>query len=86
MMKEQLNFLVPIPEIDVSVILEILGDVHEQLFNYQKALNCYQKSYEVNNADNKLLYKIAVDQSTGKDNILEEFLKKQQGKRILRKC
>ncbi|HHV97827.1 MAG TPA: glycosyltransferase, partial [Clostridiaceae bacterium] len=86
MMKEQLNFLVPIPEIDVSVILEILGDVHEQLFNYQKALNCYQKSYEVNNADNKLLYKIAgLTKITGKDNILEEFFKETTGKKDIEK-
>jgi len=56
--KEQPNFGVPAPEIDSSVILESLGEIHDRLLNYKFALDCYQHAYDLNGANHKLLYKI----------------------------
>lgn len=85
-MKDQPNLLVPMHEIDVSVILEILGDVHERLFNYQKALTCYQKSYEINKTNHKLLYKIARSTKiVKKDYLLEEIFEEATEKKDIEK-
>lgn len=56
--KGQLNSIVPKSEIDISTILEILGEIHEEVFNYQQALVCFRESYELDKTNYRLLYKI----------------------------
>jgi tetratricopeptide (TPR) repeat protein len=76
---EQPNSMVPGTEIDISVILETLGDIHKQAFNYQQALTCYQQAYERNKTDYKLLYKIGelvkkVDSTGVLENLVKEAI------------
>ena len=56
--KEQPDRAVPAPEIGSPVILESLGEIHEQLLNYQCAFECYRHALELNEANHQLLYKI----------------------------
>ena len=74
--KEQLNFMVPGPEIDNSVVLESLGEVHEEIFNNWQALACYQKAYELNNTNYDLLTKIdELTKKTDSTEVIENLLK-----------
>ena len=52
------NTMVPEPEINITVILETLGDIHEEVFNYHRALIYYQQAYELNKGNPQILYKI----------------------------
>ena len=56
--REQPNFTLPAAEIDATVILEMLGDIHEQVFNYHQALICYHKAFELDGTNQDLLNKI----------------------------
>jgi len=56
--REKSNSMVPEPEINISIILETLGDIHEEVFNYRQALIYYQRAYGLNEENQKLLYKI----------------------------
>jgi glycosyltransferase involved in cell wall biosynthesis len=46
--REQPTLMVPKPEIGIPVILEILGETHEEAFNHRQALACYQQAYAFN--------------------------------------
>lgn len=73
--REHLNSVVPRPEVDISVILEISGEIHEEVFNYQQALVCYQRSYELNKSNHKLLYKISeLSKKTNSTEVLQTLL------------
>jgi len=56
--REQVKFIVPRPEINISTILETLGDLYNSMVNYKQALIYYNKASELNNSNQKLLYKI----------------------------
>jgi len=56
--REKSNSMVPEPEINISIIFETLGDIHEEVFNYRQALIYYQRAYELNKGNQKILYKI----------------------------
>ncbi len=74
--RAQSNSMVPRPEINSSVILEMLGEVHEEIFNYDNAISCYWEAYELNNTNLQLLYKIAdLAYNLGSTKELEELLK-----------
>ncbi|WP_028306344.1 glycosyltransferase family 2 protein [Desulfitibacter alkalitolerans] len=78
------NSIVPRPEINVSVIYETLGEVHEEIFNYQQALACYQYAYDLNKSNHKLLYKIGdLVKLTNSTNELEKLLKTSVGQKNL---
>lgn len=73
---EQPNSRVPRPEITSSIILETLAETHEQVFNYQQALDCYRQAYQLNKTNQKLLYKIGeLGNKVGSTELLEELLK-----------
>jgi len=70
------NFIVPGPEIDDSFIFETLGEIHEQTFNYIKALACYQQAYKLNNKNRDLLYNICeLARETNENEVMEKLLK-----------
>lgn len=69
------NLMVPIPEIDISIIIEILAEIHEQIFNYRKALDYYCQSYNLNN-NHDIIYKIGeLAKKVDCSQILEDILK-----------
>jgi len=69
------NLIVPIPEIDISIIIEILAEIHEQIFNYRKSLDYYCQLYALNN-NNDILYKIGeLAEKVDCPQILEDMLK-----------
>jgi glycosyltransferase involved in cell wall biosynthesis len=55
---EQHQSIVPKPEIHLSIILEMLGELHEQIFNDEQALVYYLKSYQISDNNPELLRKI----------------------------
>ncbi|NJD01664.1 MAG: tetratricopeptide repeat protein, partial [Ruminiclostridium sp.] len=72
---EQSNIMVPAPEIAASAILELLGEVHEQFFNYRQALACYLQVYKSDSTDKELLYKIVrLAGRTDSADVLEDML------------
>jgi len=74
-MKERSEYIVPGPDIDISAILESAGDVYEKIFDYQKALKYYQESYELNNTNYDLLYKIlSLEEKTNHADTIESML------------
>jgi glycosyltransferase involved in cell wall biosynthesis len=73
--RQQPNAMVPRPEINISIILETLGEIHEEAFNCQQALACYQQAYELNKTNQKLLAKIgALGKRVGSTAVLENLL------------
>lgn len=62
---------VPGSEVDPAVMLASLGEAHERLLNYNKALDCYLQAYERNASDHALLYKI--NKLAGKAGRVSEF-------------
>lgn len=74
--REQPNYKVPGPEINTSIILETLGEIHEQLFNYRQALACYQQAQELNKTNHELLYKIGeLVKKANSTGVLENLMK-----------
>ncbi len=50
--REASNTAIPVPDINTPVILESLGEIHEEVFNYRLALACYRQSYELRSTGN----------------------------------
>lgn len=74
--RKQPNSIVPRAEINVSIILETLGEVHEKVLNHQQALACYRQAYELNKRNQELLYKIGkLVKKTDSTEVLKKLLK-----------
>jgi len=56
--REQIKYIVPKPEINISTILETLGDIYENISKYKQALDYYNHAIQINKTNKKLLYKI----------------------------
>lgn len=74
--REKYDIMVPAPEIGIPIILETLGEIHQEIFNYQQALVCYQQAYELNKTNYILLYKIGkLAKKVNSVEVLENLLK-----------
>lgn len=72
---EHVNSMVLKSEIAPPIILEIIGELHEEVFNYNKALVYLQQAYASNMGNIKLLYKIGtLTQKTNSNYVLDELL------------
>jgi tetratricopeptide (TPR) repeat protein len=73
---EQHLLIVPMPEIHISIILEMLGEIHEQLFNFEQSLDYYLKAFTLNENNQELLSKIGeLANLLGDIDIIENLLK-----------
>ncbi|MFZ7103242.1 MAG: glycosyltransferase [Peptococcaceae bacterium] len=82
------NFRVPEPEINTSIILEILGDIHAEAFNYRQALISYHQSFELNKNNAQILYKIGglgkkADCAPLLSNLLQEAWEEKNLRRLM---
>lgn len=72
---DQPNFAAVKPEIPSAVMLEILGDIHELVFNFQQALLSYGQAFSLNHRNHALLYKIGgLCGRIGSTELLEKLL------------
>ncbi len=71
-LRQQPVFLAPAPEIDICVIFEMLGQIHEEIFNFRQAIACYQQAYGINH-DKELLLKMCKLSDAGKTFEPEEI-------------
>jgi glycosyltransferase involved in cell wall biosynthesis len=68
--------IVPKPEIDVSIIMEMLGEIHEQVSNNEQSLTHYLRAFQLNKNNQELLNKIgklAID--LGAIEVIESLMK-----------
>ncbi len=56
--REKGNALLPRAEVSSTTVLEALGDVHNEMFNQQQALDYYLQAYGLSRNNQSLLYKI----------------------------